>query len=396
MPRGNRFRHQHYTADEPAASWRLVRPEVFYPQPGSEDFDQRMQRVGDVMRAADVAAIYLVHGTFMGHDALGFAGEIGRFFPGFGGALQRLFKGVMDNVAGDIGNYSDEFARRMQAGLNRRGRAEIPVRRFRWSGENDHVGRADGAVRLLDDLASRAWTPGQRVLLWGHSHGGNVFALLTNLLAADTEGRDEFFSAARAYFRSPITRRVDQPHWERVKILLDAGGGPLGNLSLDIATFGTPIRYGWDTGGCAKLLHFVNHRPEEGHPPYRTPFPPTQDDVLRGLHGDAIHHLAVAGTNFWPSPTSYRALLADRALDRLLQDGVRRRDILERLKAGMRVAADGMSFLVDYGPAGGDTLHHLAGHAVYTRQEWMLFHAEQIAAWFYQGGDGGRPAVICL
>jgi len=30
-------------------------------------------------------------------------------------------------------------------------------------------------------------------------------------------------------------------------------------LNLDIVTFGTPIRYGWDTAACKHLLHFVFH-----------------------------------------------------------------------------------------------------------------------------------------
>ena len=31
-------------------------------------------------------------------------------------------------------------------------------------------------------------------------------------------------------------------------------------------TFGTPIRYGWDSGGYARLLHFIHHRPAPGLP----------------------------------------------------------------------------------------------------------------------------------
>lgn len=39
--------------------------------------------------------------------------------------------------------------------------------------------------------------------------------------------------------------------------------------------------------------------------------------------------------------------------------------------------------LVDYGPPEGNIAQHLAGHAVYTRKRWMLFHAEEVARRFY-------------
>nr|MBI3612873.1 hypothetical protein [Nitrospirota bacterium] len=46
----------------------------------------------------------------------------------------------------------------------------------------------------------------------------------------------------------------------RVESLLQAGNVLNGAL-LDVATFGMPIRYGWDPTGIGKLLHLVNHRP---------------------------------------------------------------------------------------------------------------------------------------
>ena len=40
-----------------------------------------MDRVGAALDAAGVAAIYLVHGTFVGPDALGVLAELARVFP---------------------------------------------------------------------------------------------------------------------------------------------------------------------------------------------------------------------------------------------------------------------------------------------------------------------------
>ena len=47
-----------------------------------------------------------------------------------------------------------------------------------------------------------------RVLLWGHSHAGNVLALVSNLLRADAAGVDRFFAAAAPFYRG---RRAGDP-----------------------------------------------------------------------------------------------------------------------------------------------------------------------------------------
>ena len=61
---------------------------------------------------------------------------------------------------------------------------EIKVDRFDWSSGNDHLARAEAAVKLFNRLADLPIDLAtERLLLWGHSHAGNVFALLTNLLA---------------------------------------------------------------------------------------------------------------------------------------------------------------------------------------------------------------------
>jgi hypothetical protein len=159
-------------------------------------------------------------------------------------------------------------------------------------------------------------------------------------------------------------------------------------FALDFVTFGTPIRYGWDSGGYGRLLHFVNHRPANGLPPYRAPFPPRERDVRAAADGDYVQQLGIAGTNFAPTLLALGALLADLRLGRLLQGGIRRRDLPDYLLCGMRVPAEGTTLLVDYGAprenrAPQNVVKHLAGHAVYTRPEWMLFHAEEVARRLY-------------
>ena len=347
-----------------------------------------MDDVGRVLDEAGVAAVYLVHGTFVGPDALGVLAELARIFPKAGRSVRRVIKRLVDKITGEVGNYSGQYARTFESAINGPRRPFIPVRRFNWSSENHHIGRADGAVRLIDELAAQKLNRHQRILLWGHSHAGNVFALITNLLAGNREAIGEFFKAAEIYYRWPVIGCVDIPVWRRVKNLLADAGSPTFDTPLDIATFGTPIRYGWDSNGYAHLLHFINHRPVNGVPDYRAAFPPRVGDIMDAADGDYIQQLGIAGTNIMPSPFAWRSWLADNRLDNLLQQDVSPSQAIDRFQTGAIVHDEGTTLLVDYGPSRGGIASHLAGHAVYTSPKWMLFHAEEIASRFY--GRSGK------
>jgi hypothetical protein len=330
-----------------------------------------------------VGAIYLVHGTFVGGDAWGFLDQLERYIPSLGRSWRELAKQLVDALMGDVGNYSPQYARDMEKALNGPGALNIPVRRFAWSSENHHIGRADGAVRLLDELANARIPAGRRVLLWGHSHAGNVFALVSHLLSGDSELLEPFFHATRAFCRRSWFRRGELPHWQSVRERL-TDGSMAEKMPLDFVTFGTPIRYGWHPQCCGRLLHFVHHKPAAGLPPYLAAFPPTERDVRTASGGDYVQQLGIAGTNFAPNVLSWRACLADLRLGRLLQHSLRRRDLIARLRLGMRVPEQGTTLLVDYGKSDGNLIKHLAGHAVYTRPEWMLFHVEDVARTLYE------------
>ena len=381
MPLHNHFRHQEYRSERPTAPFHLLQADPPPPRESAE-YRQRLQAAGDVFRAANVAAIYLVHGTFVGGDGLGMLRELSRVWPAAARLLRDQQKYALDWVVGDGGNYTAEFAGDLEHGLHRDGQPQIPVRVFQWSSENHHVGRADGAVELLAELAKEP-PAGRRVLLWGHSHGGNVFAIITNLLGADEATRDRFFDAARIHYQVPIIGSFDVPEWRDVRELLAAAAHPLRSVALDFVTFGTPVRYGWDTGGYARLLHFVHHRPVENAPEYRAPFPPALEDITAARHGDFVQQVGIAGTNVAPHPWMVRTLLADRRLGTVLQSGLRMIDLPTRLQAGVRVPDEGETLLVDYGPIPGNVAQHAAGHAVYTRREWLLFHVEEVARRLY-------------
>lgn len=111
-----------------------------------------MQQVGQVLRAADVRAIYLVHGSFVGADASGLFREIARVSSTAAEPLRRLQKQLLDALAKDTGNYTVEFANEFESAVEIPGEPHLPVRLFNWSSENHHIGRADGGVRLIEAL----------------------------------------------------------------------------------------------------------------------------------------------------------------------------------------------------------------------------------------------------
>lgn len=328
-----------------------------------------------------MAGICLVHGTPAGEEALGILSELARVLPAAGQAVRRLVDRVAGAVDDEAGLYSPGDARLIEHALGQG--ADLPVWLFSWSSENHHLGRADGAVRLIDELAALGLAPGQRVLLWGHSHGGNVLAIVSNLLGGDRRRIARFFDAAEIYYRWPLLGCVDVPVWQRVRTLLLAEAAPLRDVGLDVATFGTPIRYGWDPDGYSQLLHFIHHRPAEGLPAYRAPFPPRLQRVVRAADRDYVQQLGIAGTNVGPSVLAWRAWMADQRLGRLLQPELVSDAAFERFRAGAIVPDEGVTLLVDYGRSQGGLADHLAGHAVYTQRRWLLFHLEQIVQRFY-------------
>lgn len=390
MPPANRFRHQTYTDAAPTVPYALLRPEG-QPPVDSDEFRGRMRLVGDQLRAAGVTAIYLIHGTFVGTDALGLIEDLSRFAPQTAAPLRRLVKSTMDGLYREAGNYTADYARLFESSLRGESGPPILVRLFNWTSENHHLGRARAAVRLIDQLCRLPVATGQRVQLWAHSHGGNVLALLTNLIVAEPAARDEFFAAGRLYHGGNQGDTSDAPTWDRVREMLERGTLPFTGANLDLVTFGTPIRYGWDTEGYSRLLHFVNHRPQSKLPEYRTHFPPTVRNVLRASGGDYVQHVGIAGTNSLPHLLAWQTWRADRRFNRLLQSGIRARTLRVRLKLGQRVPDEGTTLLVDYGLPREPFARHLAGHGVYTHREWMLFHAEEIARRFYEPAPVTSP-----
>jgi len=335
------------------------------------------------LRAADVGCLVLIHGTFVGNDTWGLIRPIARFFPGVGRSLRRGYKKLVDAVIRERGNYPPQLVRELRNALNAGGGDPIRVRRFVWSGCNHHLARADAAVRLIDKLSRLELPAGKRILCWGHSHGGNVLALVTNLVAGHPDDVAAFFHAARSHYRHPRSGRIELPVWERVERLLTERQRPAIAAPLDVVTFGTPIRYGWNMNGCSKLLHYVFHRSVDGLPEHQCVPPRTFGELALGTCGDFMQQIGIAGTNFPPFVPFGRTWRADRRLGRLLQPEHSLLDLWSRLCVGLRVPDAGQTLLIDYDEPKSWSFHNFTGHMLYTSRRWLPFHTFETARRLY-------------
>lgn len=382
MPQQNRFRHQHYPT-------RPAIPPVAR-KVSSKQFDGT--KFSRLHTDHNVHRVVVVHGTFMGSDPIGIA-EILRYAGSGSAVLKRAFdsladklseamKPLSDSLTRDVANYNQDFCDRF--GELVAGDPQVGLLEPTWSSQNHHVARADLAIRLFMDLHRIVQSPDQRVLLWGHSHAGNGFALLSNLLANERKSVEQFFDAAGQ----------DSDHWVQARRLLSKSPSPHPLArAIDIAAFGTPVRYGWDTAGYRTLTHVLHHQNAPDDPHRTKPlFPPhSLIETVSAEYGDWVQAFAIAGTDV-PTGTS---LKAHRRLNGLLASGLpdaqheadtrfivpkHLRDACARWKTGTRCHADGLNLLLEYEPSGRRTRigrpveQSVFGHGVATTLDWLPTH----------------------
>jgi hypothetical protein len=372
-----RFAHHTFAVTESSGEMSVISPEHAVPllDPQTEHFRQ----VAGLLREAGVRNILLIHGTFAGGDVTGLVRELKRFSPVRASRVHELSKAWFDELAGDIGNYTDGFSKRMHELLNVPGEPEINIDRFGWSGENHHIGRADGAVALLRKIDSM--NQNGRLLILAHSHGGNLLAMLSQIVGASDHVRESFFRATRLHYHSLLRSKVDLQDWTHAReMLLDRDRRP---RKIDIATFGMPLRYRWNRDVVPRLLHFTQHRSIDGHDPMKAVIPRSVSDVVTAASGDYVQHLGIAGTDFIPSLFAWRDLVVERRLHWLFESTTRRRDVFQKLKQGRRASCDGKTLLLDYPATPGREHQKLFGHGVYTSPIWLRFHLETICEHFY-------------
>ena len=415
MPLENNFQHDELSRKNPGARLSVADLTDIVP-PDSPKWGEAMAHYGTRLSQAGVTSVVFLHGSLHGTDLFGMqrlddAGGLKRGYsrgvsgvdallsamreesngiPLLPGGLKPPLssdpatKHLLDEQIGEAGNFTESYVESFRKTLNQNLARPISCHRLLWASEHHHLGRALAAVWLLDELHKRCTEQnpgtGHRILVQAHGQAGLVLALASNLLCpSPITGRPKLLSVLNSY-----AQQANQPGlvetMKRIESLV-ATATLLNGVALDIITFGTPVRYGWDISGIGKLLHIVNHRNlrTDGKSWLaKMELPQITMEMPIAWGGDYVQELAVAGSDAVPATETAR--IVNKMVWELVEpyDGFER--WLECARRAVRFPSEGRCILVDYKDSTGSTnpRDHYFGHAVYTRRHAMLFNLTQI------------------
>ncbi len=419
MPIENNFQHDELSRKNPGE--RLSFAELTdVASPDSPAWVEAMATCGVRLSQAGVACVVFLHGSLHGTDIFGTQrlDEMGglkrgysRGVPGLDALLAAMreesngipllpggvkpplqdddvTKNLLDQQIGDAGNYTEAYVQSFKTAINKNLAQPIFCVRLLWPSEHHHLGRALAAVSLLAELHKlcrlQNLRKGHRLLLQAHGQAGLILALVSNLLCpSPITGRPRFLEI--------LTNYADQTNQTKligtVKLVESvlATASPLNGVVLDMVTFGTPVRYGWDPSGIGKLLHVVNHRNlrTDGKSWLaKMELPQITMEMPMAWGGDYVQELAVAGSDAVPQTEQGKAM--NKRIWEMVEpyDGFER--WLECARRAVRIPSEGRCLLVDYKDSTGSTnpRGHYYGHAVYTRRHTLLFNTAQIVRAF--------------
>ena len=346
---------------------------------GSDEWKQKMSANGDILKKNNIRQVLLVHGTFVGNDALGLFNWLEPTEKQLTGStfitakLKSQGKSLVDHLSKDIGNYTLEYANAFSNGLDH----EIKCQLFTWGSGDFHLARLNGTVELAQKLAGiivqNNIQKTERILLLGHSHAGQLFALLTTFL--------EYGEKAQQLYKI-----MDMSKDLNKKEELLSNIEKIKSANLDIVTFGTPVRYSWGEYAKYRLMAIVNHRS-----------PVNIDGLLSTRDGDYVQQWGAEGTDV---PPPLDEIKLNDELDTILDIGRDIPALIDSLQHKDRkhphyanAATVSETFLVDYKDNASSLLEHLDithcvktlfGHGVYTETRAMLFNTDIIIENFYK------------
>jgi hypothetical protein len=420
MPFENSFQHDEMSRKNPGErlTVREVTPIALSESSSGQD---AMAALGKRLSQTSVRVIVLLHGSIMGADVFGVQrlDELGGLKRGYSRGVAGLdallalmresttglsplpgglkpplanddaTKRRLDEQIGDAGNFTNAYVELMRRSLNRDLDRPIHCVRELWSCEHYHLGRAMAAISMLGRL--RDWCEahklgqGDRILVKAHGQAGLVLALVSNLLCVTTTSSRSRLLDLLSAFASQANRPDIASTIQRVVPLL-SNGTLLNGATLDVVTFGMPVRYGWDPSGLGKLLHIVNHRNlrTDGKTWLsKMELPQITMEMPIAWGGDYIQELAVAGSDALPATEAAKA--ANKAVWEMVEPFDSFERWLECARRAVRIPSEGLGILADYKDSTGSTnvRDHYFGHAVYTRLNTMLFNTTEIVQSLY-------------
>lgn len=419
MPEENNFLHGKYSRSNPGdrVNYLTLEPGA---RPFSPAWKDAMGLTGKTLYDSGVRAVVLLYGSYLGADLFGSKrlDDVGglkrgysRGIPGLESLLAMLrpgdfekspgnsaitppfsnddaTKAQIDNLVGDCGNFTEEYLRGLEEGFSSSG-SPIACVRHLWSSLHHHLGRMEGALDLFHNLTLLQQTLNlhekNRILIIAHGHAGQLAALLSNLISPEESlVRDDLFEILGQFYGESDLPPPALAHLKELEQFLSTNQHQT-FPALDVATLGTAVRYGWDTGGVGKLVHLVNHRPLRSDGKQwlaKMELPQITMEMPMVIGGDYVQQLAVGSTDAVPSNP------LEEEINQTLRENLEPYDGFERwLECARRVTrcpSDGQCLLIDYQDAGeGSPSEHLYGHACYTRLPALLFQTRQIAKTLY-------------
>lgn len=302
---------------------------------------------------SEVKSLYLLHGTFVGEDPFHIAALLERSFPNLRKeVIQKIKKKIKQGqnlMAKDLGNFVDEHVDFFQSVL------ACQVFNFSWSSANHHYARLEGCVDLVEQLAKRHEGE-ERVLFIGHSHAGQIFAILTQL-----------------FFNEDL-RSLVQSIFPEKNLLEDLA--KIQKLKFDFVTLGTPARYPWYLAENMRLLHLINHR---GTDLLGGSF----KDAVFTRKGDYVQQWGIAGSDMKAQELEIQKI--NKSLEPFLGSGTNLEILRKKIPAKNRLHTDGHHIFVDYGDNSRlpNFVKTAFGHGTYTRLKYMPFLLEVVREKFY-------------
>ena len=149
--------------EEQSSSWKLA-----------------MKQVCHELTDLNIGSVTLVHGTFVGTDPFDILRLCDTLIPGLSEKIKLRLKINKDQLFSDSGHFSKNYLNLIRQSMN----PEVSCNLFEWSSGNHHIARVLGALDLLFFLTSeqKAFPKASKIiLLIGHSHAGQLFALISQM-----------------------------------------------------------------------------------------------------------------------------------------------------------------------------------------------------------------------
>ena len=327
----------------------------------SQEWKDALGLIARQLKAHHVKSVYLVHGTFVGSDPF----DLKHLFEEmqafktfkFNTSWIKKFVAYKKAFMQDLGNFTPEYFDLLAKGCE----GLTQVKRFEWTSGNHHYARLAGALDLAKKIVDDFEEDTDRILICGHSHAGQIFAILTQMIADPVMGKILLdFAIEGGYEDENVLQQLAK----------------LKGKGIDFVTLGSPKRYEWSLGENQRLLHLINHRSEN-------PEVKIFSGVLNIQNGDYVQLWAGEGSDS-PSPVKLQAQV-NRKLDHILDVGADMKLWKDKPRTYHRLHTQGHTLLINFKDNDQKICfaQTLFGHGVYTRYTRMLYQFSQIQKYFY-------------